>query len=891
MKTLFLNIFIFLFALQLSAQDVEKPNTELKEIIIVFKTHFDNGYTDYAESVAQKYSSDLMENALTLLDKSNSMPPEQRFVWTLPAWPMTQILQRCSPSLKPRIEDAIKTGRFAIHSLPFTFETEASEPERLVRYFQFSSKLARKYGLELPRDAKLTDVPSHSWIIPTMLTNAGIQMLHIGCNAASQSPEVPLIFWWIGPDNSKLLTIYWGKYYGTSITPPDGWKHKSWLAIIHTNDNQGPPTQEEVDKVLADAHLLAPNAKIKIGRISDFYDAIIQENPDIPELKGDMPDTWIHGYASMPVELKNSRNASVNLSLLESLNTSYNLLVPQKFEIAGLLDHVYENLGLFDEHTFGMAMSHGHGGSWSYGEEFVRRRSTGVYKPIEDSWKEKGDRVYSAEKILIPTLNKQMEIFAQQIDIEGKRIVVFNNLPWNRSGFVTINANSGWNPMDAVKDIASGKVSKVNNQGNVITFYAEDIPSLGYRTYIPVKEKAVSNTSLLVSKKDGTIENEFVKVKIDPLTGKALSIKDKKTGQEMVKQSGEYGFGQYVYEKFSKEQVEKYATDYIKNKENTWGWAHDELGRPGLNDDPYQRMSGTQPEISYHNNGISASIYILFKKGNGTPHDYSVTFALNEKSKYLEINWAIEGKDAQPWPEAGWISLPFNTDKPTFELGRTGGIVNPAKDFVKGSNFDYYFLNTGMAVVDKSGSSFGMCSPDAPGISLDRPGLWKYSGWFVSEKPNVFVNLYNNQWSTNFTEWIEGSWSARIFVWFGGQYESEASLVTPSAEIRSPLKAFISNENKGKLSVTNSIIQLSQKGIAVTAFVANPDGEGHILRLWEQAGMNKTVKVNLSPEFGFKSAQPCNLRGDKAGPKISIKMNAFELQIKGNQPLSFILEK
>jgi alpha-mannosidase len=890
MKILLLTIFVSLVAFKVFAQEPDKPNTELKEIVIVFKTHFDNGYTDYSESVIQKYSSDLMENALTLLDKSNSMPPEQRFVWTIPAWPMTQILQRCSPELKPRIEDAVKSGRFAIHSLPFTFETEASEPERLVRYFEFSSAIARKYGLELPRDAKLTDVPSHSWIIPTLLTNAGIKMLHIGCNAASQSPEVPLIFWWVGPDNSKLLTIYWGKYYGTSITPPEGWKHKSWLAIIHTNDNQGPPTQEEVDKVLADAHRLAPNAKIKIGRISDFYDAIIQENPDIPEIKGDMPDTWIHGFASMPVELKNSRNASVNLSLLESFNTTYNLLVPQKFEITAMLDHVYENLGLFDEHTFGMAMSHGHSGAWSYGDDFVRNRSTGVYKPIEDSWKEKGDRVYSAEKILIPTLNKQMDLFARQIDVAGKRIVVFNDLPWIRSGFVTIQASSDWNTMKAIKDVASGKIINVSNQSNIITFFAEDIPSMGYRTYTTVNAADVTASSLSVSEKEGTIENEFVRVKIDPITGKALSIKDKKTGQEMVKQTSEYGFGQYVYEKFSKEQVEKYASDYIKNKENTWGWAHDELGRPGLNDDTYQKLSGANPEIRYFKNEFSAQVYIHFKRGNGTPHDYSITYILNDKSKFVEINWAIEGKDAQPWPEAGWISLPFNTEKPTFELGRTGGIVNPARDFIKGSNFDYCFLNTGMAVVDKSGISFGMCSPDAPGISLDRPGLWKFSGWFVPEKPNVFVNLYNNQWSTNFTEWIEGSWSTRIYVWFGGQYESESSLVTPAAEIRSPLKAVIASGYEGKLPVSGSSIQLSVKGIAVSAFVANPDGAGHILRLWEQAGTDKTVTVNFLPAFGFKTAQPCNLRGEKTGDEFPIIHDSFEVKIKGNQPLSFILK-
>jgi len=874
------------------AQDIEKPNKDVKEIVIVFKTHFDNGYTDFAESVIQKYSSELMESAISLLEKSKSQPTQQQFVWTLPAWPMTQILQNCDTELKRPIEEAIKSGRFAVHSLPFTFETEASEPERMVRYFDFSTKLAHKYGLELPRDAKLTDVPSHSWFIPTLLTNAGVQILHIGCNAASQSPEVPLIFWWIGPDNSKLLTMYWGKYYGTSITPPDGWKHKSWLAIIHTNDNQGPPTQQEVDKVLSEAHRLAPNAVIKIGRISDFYDAIIRENPVLPEIKGDMPDTWIHGYASMPVELKNSRNASSDLSFLESLNTTFNLLSDKKYTIKTILDQVYENLGLFDEHTFGMAMSHGHGGSWSYSKDFERRRATGIYKPIEDSWKEKGNRVYSAEKILIPSLHKQLDLFAKQIHLDGKSIVVFNTLPSERSGLVTIQANSGWNGIKALKDNQNNKTIRVSNKENILTFYAENIPAMGYKAFKAVDDTVIVPSFLVISEKDGSIENEFVRVVLDPKTGAITSVKDKKNGKEMVNASSDYGFGQYVYEKFSKEQVEKYADDYIKNKENTWGWAHDELGRPGLSDTvPYQQLSGTNPEITYFQNGITAQAFVSYKAGKGTPHDYSVTYSLTDKSKLLEIIWAIEHKPAQPWPEAGWISLPFNADEPLFRLARTGGIVDPTKDYVKGSNFDYCFLNNGMAVIDKSGESYGICSPDAPGVSMDRPGLWKYSGNFIPTKSNVFINLYNNQWSTNFTEWIEGSWSSKIYVWFGGKYDAESSLISPSNEIRSPLKGTIQGGGDGKLSAIQSNISLSEKGIAISAFIPNPDGEGFILRLWEQTGSPTKVTIKLNPAFNFKTAQPCNLRGVHYGNEIQIRNHSFQVSINGNQPLTFILKK
>ena len=103
-----------------------KPNPDLEEVIVVFKTHFDIGYTDYAESVVRKYGSSMIEGALENLDASMEMPPEERFVWTLPAWPMQQVIDRSNPTTKARVESALKNGNFAIHALPITFETEAS---------------------------------------------------------------------------------------------------------------------------------------------------------------------------------------------------------------------------------------------------------------------------------------------------------------------------------------------------------------------------------------------------------------------------------------------------------------------------------------------------------------------------------------------------------------------------------------------------------------------------------------------------------------------------------------------------------------------------------------------------------------------------------------------
>ncbi len=865
-----------------------KPNPGLEEVIVVFKTHFDIGYTDYAESVVRKYGSSMIEGALVNLDASLKLPSEERFVWTLPAWPMQQILDRSNPVVKKRVETALEEGNFAIHALPFTIETESSDMENLARSFQFSSNISKKYGLELPRDAKMTDVPSHSWFLPALLKNAGIDFLHIGCNPASRSPELPLLFWWEGPDGSRLMTMYYGRYYGTDLVSPEGWPFKTWLALIPTNDNQGAPPPEEVRQTLEKIHKLAPNARVKIGRMSDFYDALIKEEPELPVVKGDMPDTWIHGYMSMPKEVKTSRRVRRDIFAIEVLNTQLNLWTGTPEDVSAMIEKANENSLLFDEHTFGLAMSHGQAGHWVYGEEFKLLRSQGIYDPIEKSWQEKGNRIYEAEKKILPNYKDEVQRLAGEVDVDKPHLTVYNALPWQRTGIVKFQINSAYIKGNALKDLSTGKIIPYTNTGNVIRFKAEDVPSMGYKTYIAVNEsEKKQEIPLKIDKQQKIIENEFFKIKIDMNRGRIQSIFDKQTKREMVNRSGDYGFGNYLYERFSKKQTDAYAKAYIKAG---WNWAYDELGRPGLSDDPYLIVKKSIAGVSFLQDKIRVSAVMSFAEDEKNPHEYSIIVTLYSGQPYVELTWAIDHKNAEPWPEAGWIPFSFNVKNPTFKVGRLGGVVNPAKDFIKGSNHDYFFLNTGIAILDEEGKGFGVSSPDVPGVSLDRPGLWKYSGDFIPEKPNVFFNLYNNQWSTNFTEWIEGSWSTRFYLWSINEYDNGNDLITPSEEFRMPLKAAFSEGKKGKLPVSAGGVSLSEKGLLLTAFGPDPDGEGTLLRFWEQAGNSGECIISLPTKLKAEYAQPVNLRGEVTGDKIPVTDGVFHIKIAKYKPYSFILE-
>ena len=146
-----------------------------------------------------------------------------------------------TPDRREKVLRAIQEGRFAVHALPFSLQTETLDLEDLVRGMGFSSRLARAAGIDIPRAAKMTDVPCHTWVVPTLLKHAGVKFLHIGCNGGSHVMKVPPLFWWEGPDGSRVLTAY-SPEYGTELLPPPNWPYHTWLAMIMTGDNHGPPT-------------------------------------------------------------------------------------------------------------------------------------------------------------------------------------------------------------------------------------------------------------------------------------------------------------------------------------------------------------------------------------------------------------------------------------------------------------------------------------------------------------------------------------------------------------------------------------------------------------------------------------------------------------------------
>jgi hypothetical protein len=413
---------------------------------------------------------------------------------------------------------------------------------------------------------------------------------------------------------------------------------------------------------------------------------------------------------------------------------------------------------------------------------------------------------------------------------------------------------------------------------------------MGYRTFIASGESAAI-PAMSADKTTGVIETPFFKAIIDPKRGRIASLIDKRSGRELVDSSSVQGFGQYFYERFGYKQISEWIGKSLYGQYNAHKLIFAAYDMP--QDIPYSYALPENMTLNVEKSSIDVKAVMTGTLITlGAPQKISISLTLSGMSPVadLEVSWQ---KDPDTWPEAAWICLPFKCDNPAYRLGRIGADVDPEKDMITdNANHHMWWVNTGVAIYDgKTGSGIGISSKDAPVVSLGEPGEYKFDRQYRPEKPYIYVNLYNNHWRTNFPAWIGNGqrMSARVRIWAFDKFTAESSLYTPGMETRVPLQVACSKVKNGNLPAVRPGITLSRKGVAVTAFGPNPDGDGLIFRVWEQGGLSGTLEVSLPAGAKFNLARPVDLRGGATGEPISITEGKLTFNLHAYSPASFVL--
>jgi hypothetical protein len=371
------------------------PNPAINRVLVMFKCHFDAGFIDTQAHVVHRYFAEYFPQAIRTAQQMKQAG-SNRYVWTTGSWLLFEYLEQASPEERRRMEQAIADGDIAWHALPFSWQTEMMDRSLISGSLALSHSLDQRFG-RTTTGAKMTDVPGHTRGLIAPLAGYGVNFLDIGVNGGSTPAELPPLFIWKDPDGASMVVMYHHEYGSIACVPGSDLA----IAVVVRDDNSGPHTPQEIDKIYADLGQRFPRAKIVATNLTEIGNAVQPYRSHLPTVTQEIGDTWIYGVASDPVKVARYRE-------LCRLRRSW--ISANKFQSGDATDlALLRHLLLEPEHTWGTDTK-----TWLDFEHYTPQSleemlNTKNYKVVEFSWQEKRQDLFDGIATLPAPLREEAQ--------------------------------------------------------------------------------------------------------------------------------------------------------------------------------------------------------------------------------------------------------------------------------------------------------------------------------------------------------------------------------------------------------------------------------------------------------------------------------------------------
>lgn len=400
----------------------------MKKILVIFKTHLDVGFTDFASEVVKKYNEDYIPRAIRVARELAARGCKEGFTWTTGSWLIYQYLEQADEAHTLEMEEAIRNKWIRWHAIPTTTNTEGMNADLFKYGLSLSCELDGRYGVKTV-GAKMTDVPGHTRGIVPLLHGAGVELLHIGINPAATAPDVPDLFLWRAPDGEEITAMYDKGEYGSFKVIPGT---DTGVLFAHTGDNKGPSSADEIEEIYARLHGQYPEAQVVAADLSDLAIALRPARAHLPVITAEIGDAWIHGVGTDPRKQSNFRAL---LRLAEQCSEEEKRAM-------------YRHLILVPEHTCSLNEQVWLVDTENYSRKhFEAVRGERKYLDMERSWQEQRDYItravealspypsYGQAKALLEEYRRDEPDFSAMERVEGNSISLQGwSISWNENG-------------------------------------------------------------------------------------------------------------------------------------------------------------------------------------------------------------------------------------------------------------------------------------------------------------------------------------------------------------------------------------------------------------------------------------------------------------------------
>ncbi|RIQ26300.1 hypothetical protein DY240_10635, partial [Jiangella rhizosphaerae] len=437
--------------------------------------HLDVGYTDVQGKVLELHSRNL-DRALDVLDRDDA------FAFSVDgSLVVGQYLATRSEKRAQRVLDALRSGRLSVNAFHSLFLSGVASLEEVYRAAYLAARLRDDYGVPVGY-ANLTDVPSYSAAVPSMLTALGIDAFvgienhHRGGNADSDLQHLASPVQWEGVDGSRVLTHFSDTYSQLRFMAgdpqtvaggahalvrlldryerPDYLPHD--LAVIGTHaDNEDLADGDAAFAARWNAVYAWP--RVAVSTMAGYLDAVRPLADRLPVWHGDGGSYWEDGVGTGAVVIAEHRRAQVALPTAEALAALVARADDTYRPHRAALDAAWDGVLYGSEHTW----------TWSHANAHPHGEQVG------DQLDWKRHQVHTGFRTAVDETRRALSQLGELVTTAGPTVLAYNPLAWARDVEIEVEAPAG---------TLDGEVLADCNGLLRYRITVPDVPPFGYRT-------------------------------------------------------------------------------------------------------------------------------------------------------------------------------------------------------------------------------------------------------------------------------------------------------------------------------------------------------------------------------------------------------------------------
>jgi hypothetical protein len=839
------------------------------QIFAALRIHNDIGFTDLQPNVQELDA----RNADRVIDIAQRFPS---FKFNFEdAWPVDNYIHSRTSARASQLLSLATRGRVSINPIYLNLLTGLATGEELYRSLYFAKGLERSAGVPI-KSACLTDVPTPSWFIPSLLSDSGISYFASGGN---QSRSLLLAhsrlnenspFYWEGADGRRVLAWFARNYRQFNRLAGD----RPTIARMRRTVPQFLARYRRPDYPV-DAVMLyglyGDNTDIRTGdaaffdewnrtfaypRLSpatdaDYFDYISARYADrLPVYRGDAGSAWEDGAGSTAAETALNRDTQRLLPAAEAAAALATASSPDELYPAAEFRDAWKNVLFSDEHSWGASES----------------RSQPARERVRQQWEIKRGYVNRAHDAAEDLLTRSLSRLVQNISVTGPTLFVFNFATAARTGPVEIELGLNQEAVDlATNKPVAADVLDTRTGFRRVRFLAENVPAFGYKAYA-VRSLAAASAAPEQPSSSWSIESRYYRVDFDPASGAIRQIHDKELDRDLVDPSAGYKLNELLYVAGGEN------TRVIRDIAPT-------AARLDINGQSAAKL------ISKSHTPLGERIRIGASSGSIASVETEV--AIYNDLKRIDIANRVHKDDVQA-REAVYFAFPFQVPHAELSYEIQNVWVRPNADQLPGAPREWFATQNGVEA-HAPGIAVAWTTPDAPLITLTGIDRGRWQPTLDITNAHIYSWVMNNYWSVNYKASQGGDYRFRYFITTARDL-APAALAAFSSATRSPLIPYdyydtghvtVTPAQKRMPAAQGSFFTLTDCPAQLSTLKQAEDGAGLILRLHNPTAAEATCRLE-SPVLPLQSAHLTDGVENNVSP-VKVTANSVTLPLKPHQ--------